>query len=197
MSDRIFKTGIVITLALLVCSFIIIGLGTFFYLTQTRTTTSVASNPSPAPALASAPRVGALAPDFTLPDVDGKPYQLASLRGNVVVLNFWATWCAPCRAELPALEKVRAQYAERKIIIWGINQQEFIESVRGYAELYHLNFPLLLDSRAEVARAYHVNALPTTFFIDRGGIIRHIEIGGPMSESFLQLQIGKMVEETQ
>lgn len=193
LSGRAFKIGIVVTLALVLCAFIALGGSAFYYLTQAHTAAAVEMNAAPVPA----PRVGALAPDFTLNDVNNKPVQLASLRGNIVIVNFWATWCGPCRAELGALEKTRAQYAERKVIILGINQEEYVDSVRGYADLYHLNFTMLLDLRAEVGRAYKVNGLPTTYFVDRQGLIQHIEIGGPMTEAFLQSQLGKLLGEGQ
>ncbi|HEY6042494.1 MAG TPA: TlpA disulfide reductase family protein, partial [Anaerolineae bacterium] len=152
---------------------------------------NAASDPTPD----TAARVGALAPDFTLADLDNRPVNLAKLRGQVVVLNFWATWCGPCREELGTIEKIRSQYADRPVVILGINQQEYADSVRGYADLYHLNFTMLLDSKSEVGRAYRVNGLPTTYFVDRAGIIRHIEIGGPMSLLLLQTQIGKLLGE--
>lgn len=123
-----------------------------------------------------APAVGHPAPDFTLVDVAGEPVTLTALRGQPVVLNFWATWCPPCRAELPELqaasERLRGQVA-----IIGVNQVEAAERVRSFAADLALTFTMPLDERGQVSRAYNVRSLPTTFFIDRNGVIRRIQSG--------------------
>jgi peroxiredoxin len=191
LSGRAFQIGLMVAIVLTVCALGVLGIGAFFFLLRP----SAASNAAPDPAPPIAARVGAFAPDFTLTDVENRPVTLTKLRGQAVVLNFWATWCGPCREELGTIEKIRSQYADRPVVILGINQQEYADSVRGYADLYHLKFTMLLDLKSEVGRSYRVNGLPTTYFVDRSGIIRHVEIGGPMSEQLLQTQIRLLLGE--
>jgi cytochrome c biogenesis protein CcmG, thiol:disulfide interchange protein DsbE len=134
-------------------------------------------------ALPPAPAVGHPAPDFTVTDTAGKPFKLAALRGTPVVLNFWATWCPPCRAELPELQAGSERLAGQVAIV-GLNQGETLEEVRTFAEQLGLSFQIPLDERMDVSRAYGVRSLPTTFFIDRSGVIRDMQIG-PLTEATL------------
>jgi len=130
-----------------------------------------------------APAVGHPAPDFTLTTLTGEAFTLSTLRGTPVVLNFWATWCPPCRAELPELEAAGRQYAGQ-IAISGVNQAEARADVQAFARKMGLTFPMPLDEQAQVSRLYGVRSLPTTFFIDRGGVIRQIQVG-PVTEATL------------
>ncbi len=141
---------------------------------------------------AGAPRVGQPAPDFTLNGIDQKTVQLSQFRGKPVMLNFWATWCAPCSAEMPNIEKAYQQHSS-DVVILAVNQNESADQVRGYAELYHLHFPLLLDEHSAVGETYRVQALPTTIFIDRTGTIREIHIGGPMTVEFIEGRIQSLL----
>jgi thiol-disulfide isomerase/thioredoxin len=115
--------------------------------------------------------------------VTGETVALSALRGRPVVLNFWATWCPPCRAELPELQAASQRYAGQLEII-GVNQAEPAAGVGGFAQDMGLTFPIPLDARGEVSRQYAVRSLPTTFFIDRAGIIRRIQ-SGPLTEATL------------
>ena len=125
-----------------------------------------------------APMTGFLAPDFQLPFVDGGEMQLSALRGQPLVINFWATWCPPCRAEMPALERVQQQYASDGLIVLGVDQGETAEVVTRFARgTVKTTFPLVLDGQLQVGTLYGVRALPTTFFVDREGRIRSIKIG--------------------
>ncbi len=129
-----------------------------------------------------APQTGFLAPDFTLTSTDGETFTLSELRGTPVVLNFWATWCPPCRAEMPAFETVWQELGRDQVWILGINQGEPREPVVQFARnTVRTSFPLLLDPTTEVGRLYGVRALPTTVFIDAEGRIQDIKIGGPLS----------------
>jgi len=130
-----------------------------------------------------APVVGHPAPDVALTTVAGEAFTLSALRGKPVVLNFWATWCPPCRAELPELQAAHERYAGQ-VIVAGVNQMEPPASVAAFAGQAGLSFPLPLDARGDVSRRYAVRSLPTTFFIDRGGVIRRIQIG-PVTEATL------------
>lgn len=122
------------------------------------------------------PAVGLVAPDFELVTLDGDTIRLNELRGTPVVLNFWATWCAPCRRELPALQAAAERYAGR-VLILGIDQGEPPETVLPYVEEMALTFPIPMDREMEVAMRYDVRGLPTTFFVDAEGVIRHVWLG--------------------
>lgn len=131
-----------------------------------------------------APAIGHPAPDFTLSTPDGKARTLADLRGKPVILNFWASWCGPCRAEMPELQRVHDRLAEAGVVVLGINQAESPEVIARYQRELAVDFPTVQDSRLGVSRQYLVNSLPTTFFIDREGVIRTIVIG-PMTDAVL------------
>lgn len=137
-----------------------------------------------------APVVGRPAPDFTLTTATGKTFTLSSLRGTPVVLNFWATWCPPCRAELPELQAASERLAGQVAII-GVNQAEPPAEVQAFAAGLGLSFPVPLDVNADASRLYTVRSLPTTFFIDRQGIIRQIQIG-PVTEATLAQMLKKI-----
>jgi len=150
---------------------------------------------SPAPPSApissiSAPEVGHPAPDFSLPTLDGSEVRLADLRGKPVILNFWATWCPPCRREMPALEIVWQQHGRGDVMVLGVDQGESVSLVSEYVrQNVGVTFPLLLDRRQDVGDLYLVRSLPTTFFIDAAGIIREIRVGGPMELDFLNEKV--------
>ena len=124
-------------------------------------------------------RVGDLSADFTLEDLDGQTITLSSLRGRPVMLNFWASWCGPCRSEMPDIQAV---YIERlvdspSLVILSINMGESSATIRQFMEDGHYTFPALLDSQKSVALQYDVTAIPTTFFIDENGIIIERRLG--------------------
>lgn len=133
--------------------------------------------------LPAAPAVGHPAPDFQLVDTAGNPFALSELRGTPVVLNFWATWCPPCRAEMPELEAANVRLAGQVAVI-GVNQGEAEAEVAAFAGSLGVSFRMPLDERMDVSRAYAVRSLPTTFFIDRSGIIRQVQVG-PLTEATL------------
>ena len=121
--------------------------------------------------------LGQRAPDFTLPTLDGEPFTLseALADGSPVVLNFWATWCAPCERELPALQSTAAHYGERAQVV-GVNldQVETAEYVERYVDERGLTFTIPLDPQQETAQAYNIIGMPTTFFIDGSGVIQQV-----------------------
>lgn len=128
-----------------------------------------------------APKTGFLAPDFTLTSTDGETFTLSALRGRPVILNFWATWCPPCRAEMPAFEQVWQRYKADGLVILGIDQGESKAVVERFArQEVGTTFPLLLDQTTEIGAIYGVRALPTTVFIDTEGRIQALKVGGPL-----------------
>jgi len=144
------------------------------------------------------PREDFPAPDFTLDHLDGGSTQLSDLRGNVVIVNLWASWCAPCRAEMPAFQKLYNANRERGLEVLAVNStfQDSETDARNFAGQLGLTYPILLDREGVVSRQYRLQALPSTFIIDRSGIIRTVIIGGPASEATLQTQIEALLNES-
>lgn len=123
------------------------------------------------------PLAGHPAPDFALETLDGQTLNLADLRGQAVVLNFWASWCGPCRAEMPELQQAYLDNGDGGLVVLGVNQGEQQPIAADFIQRYGLTFPVVLDQRLLVSQLYRTNSLPTTFFIDRNGIIREQVIG--------------------
>ncbi len=144
-----------------------------------------------------APQPGYRAPDFSLPALGEEILTLSQLRGQAVVLNFWATWCPPCRAEMPAFQRLYARYADRGLTVIAINAafSDTPEAVADFRQHYGLTFPILLDASGEVNRSYRITALPTTFFIDPQGMIREVVVGGPMSEAAIEARVRTLLSE--
>lgn len=129
---------------------------------------------TPAPAAV----VGAPAPDFTLTDLSGAIIQLSDLRGNVVLLNFWATWCAPCEAEMPAIEDRYKTFSGNGLRVLGVNaDDEQTITIQSFLERVPVSFPILLDPGLVVSDLYRVRGLPTTYLIDREGVVRTVQVG--------------------
>ncbi|MBI5842310.1 MAG: TlpA family protein disulfide reductase [Chloroflexi bacterium] len=143
-----------------------------------------------------APQVGFLAPDFTLNTMDGQVYTLSKLRGNAVLINLWATWCPPCRAEMPAIEKVYQEYKDQGFIVLAVNaaNQDDIAAVTPFLDQYSLTFPVVLDVSGDASAKYQLQSLPSSYFIDRQGIIREVIIGGPMSETLLRTRVEQILK---
>ena len=120
---------------------------------------------------------GALAPDFLLETMDDSELRLSDLRGQPVVLNFWATWCKPCRQEMPRFVEAYDAHAKEGLVIVAVNLQEGKGIVRPFAEDYGMDFPIAVDRDGEVGDRYRLIGLPTTYFIDRHGVIRSIYTG--------------------
>jgi len=118
------------------------------------------------------------APDFSLKGEDGKTYRLSDYRGQVVLLMFWATWCPPCRYEMPSMERARKKLEGQGIVILGVNVGEDDTTVFAFTGRYPVKFPLLLDRDGSVIKKYPVIGLPTTYIIDPRGYVTHRAIGG-------------------
>jgi peroxiredoxin len=121
-------------------------------------------------------KVGAPAPDFTFPTIDGQTVQLSKLRGQPVLVNFWATWCPPCRAEMPSLQAAFEEKGEEVKFI-AVDLQEGLETVQQFAEDFGLSFTIALDYGGNSQADYNLRGIPETFLIDEQGIVRYIKIG--------------------
>jgi peroxiredoxin len=143
-----------------------------------------------------APRPGFQAPEFSLQTSTGEPAALSDLRGQAVLINFWASWCTPCRAEMPAIQEVYEAFRERGLVVLGINatDQDTLDEALGFTQAMGLTFPILLDVEGGATRLYEIRAFPTTFFIDRQGIIREVVVGGPMSEALLRIRVEQLLD---
>lgn len=135
--------------------------------------------------------VGSMAPDFSLQSTLDETISLSSLRGKIVMVNFWASWCGPCKAEMPAIQNVFSKYSG-DIVILGVNDEDTLNSIRDFEKQFELTFPLLLDSTGSVTAQYEVRAYPSTFFIDRDGSIFHIVVGS-MTQSNIEDIIGEKI----
>lgn len=143
-----------------------------------------------------APQQGFLAPDFALKTSADETIRLSDLRGRAVLVNLWATWCPPCRAEMRAIEKVYQEYRDEGFTVLAVNMtnQDTLSAVMPFAQEQGLTFPILLDEKGEVANAYQMQSLPSSFFIRRDGIINEVVIGGPMSEALLRTRIEEILK---
>jgi thiol-disulfide isomerase/thioredoxin len=120
--------------------------------------------------------VNSHAPVFSLPEIAGATIQLDDYLGKVVILNFWATWCAPCKEEMPVLDLFGLEHTD-SLVILGIAVGESSETVRSFIEELNVNYPIMIDQTGVVGSVYHVAGYPTTYFIDGKGIIRGKYIG--------------------
>jgi peroxiredoxin len=118
---------------------------------------------------------------FQLSDLQGQPIRLADLRGKVVWLNFWASWCPPCQSETPLLRKMDEAYRSRGLALVGVQVQQTVDDGQRYASTYSLGYRIGADVSGDVFHEYRVFALPTQFFIDTNGLIRAI-VNGPETE---------------
>ncbi len=142
-----------------------------------------------------APQKGFLAPDFTLETLEGESVTLSDLRGKVVLLNFWATWCPPCRAEMPAFQQAYADYKDEDFVILAVNAttQDSPEEVAKFIDEYGLRFPIVLDKTGETNRLYQVQSLPTSFFVDKEGVIQEVVVGG-LAEAMVRARVEELMK---
>lgn len=166
----------------------------FIVTTRVRPEASSIAAQTPAPIGEARPLANHLAPDFVLSDLAGQQIALSELRGKVVLVNIWATWCPPCRAELPMIEEAQRRYGERGFVVLAVNQAEERALVADFMREYGLSFPVLLDSDGAVSRLYATQALPSSFFIDRQGVIRTL-YRGPLTQSVMAGVIEQLVTE--
>jgi len=146
------------------------------------------------PALAVAPQ--GPAPQFRLESMGGKPVALEQLKGQVVMINFWASWCGPCRQEMPLLEKLYAKYKPMGFTMLGINVEPDSTLAAGFLQKTPVTFPILFDTKSEVSKLYEVAGMPSTAIIDRKGNLRWVHRGyKPGDENEYLNQIRALVRE--
>jgi peroxiredoxin len=126
---------------------------------------------------ASSGLAGHEAPDFVLKSASGANMRLSEYRGNVVMINFWATWCGPCRQEMPLLDDLYSRYERVGFSLLGVNIDDDSSRAMQMAEELGVSFPVLFDERKEVSKLYQVEAMPVTVLVDREGKVRHVHLG--------------------
>lgn len=143
----------------------------------------------------SVPYTGFLAPDFEVTHLDGQRVKLSDYQGSPVVLNFWATWCLPCRVEMPALQRIHEDYQDSGLVMLAVNATHLdsIDGVRAFTQEHGLTLPVVLDLEGAASTLYQVRAMPTTFFIAANGEIVDIAVGGPLSEATIRLKVEDMI----
>lgn len=173
-----------------VVGLVLIGGGVWLILSRfliggSNTTNNAAISSEPAP-LAGHP-----APDFELKTLAGETIRLSDYQGRPVIVNFWATWCPPCRAEFPDFQKISVEQGD-KVVIIGVNHTagDSPQLVPGFVEEFGITFPIVLDESGDTVKTYRVVGLPTTIFIDRNGIINEV-FTGPINKAYIE---GKLAE---
>ena len=123
------------------------------------------------------PWTGSAASALALSDIDGRVHDLASHRGNVVLINFWATWCEPCRLEMPSIQRLRGKLAGKPFLVFAVNVDEPEARVRQFVKTTGFDLPVLLDPNKNVTRSWGVRVLPVTFLVGKDGRIRYRLVG--------------------
>ena len=137
-------------------------------------------------------RPGGAAPDFALPSIDGSTVRLSDLRGQVVFINFWATWCTPCREEMPLMQEVYEQYRDRGLVILAVDMEEDERLVRRWVEQGGYSFTFLLDSDGAQVKRYNVTGAPASYLLSRDGVIREVKVG-PFSRADLVTRVERLL----
>lgn len=177
-------------LFLLGLGLIMIGIAAYFILSDARTQSTPQTDLSVVPVESNYP-----APDLTLTDLQGVSHSLADYRGQVVLVNLWATWCPPCKDEMPALESLYQKYRDHNFTIVAIDDGDPTADVIQFVRTYGLSFPVWLDPKyTATEQAFKTMNLPSSFVIDRNGVIRLRWVGG-ISREMLEKYVPKIIEE--
>ena len=139
------------------------------------------------------PVIGSPAPEFQLPDLEGNTTSLSQYRGQVVLLNFWATWCKPCTKEMPAMQAAYDELKDQGLIVLAVNELEDLDRVRGHISEHGHTFPVVLDHDNRVANMYGVVGLPVTVFIDQTGRIREFVKGGLLTTELIRRTVARLI----
>jgi cytochrome c biogenesis protein CcmG, thiol:disulfide interchange protein DsbE len=144
------------------------------------------------PSVVASPLVGRMAPNFTLSQLDGPPVTLSRLRGQVVVINFWASWCAECKVEQAALDQTWQQFQDSGVVVIGVNFEDSTGAARGYVRAKEVTYPVVEDAGSKTALAYGLRGVPETFVVNRSGrIVSHVI--GPVSAAALTSEIDSIL----
>jgi peroxiredoxin len=136
------------------------------------------------------------APDFTLKSLSGENVRLSELRGNVVMINFWASWCGPCRQEMPLLEALYQRYSGLGFELLGVNVEQDVDDAKRWLADRPVSFPVLLDPENALTKMYQVKAMPSTILVDRDGNVRHLHKGyKPGDENAYQDLVRSLIRE--
>ncbi len=133
-----------------------------------------------------------LAPDFTLELMDGKKFNLNDYKGKPILINFFASWCLPCREEMPALEKIAHEYKPKGVIFLGIAVDDTEKKMKEFIARYGVTFPVGLDKTAAIQKSFGIYGIPTTYFIDKQGVINYSH-SGSVTEELLQHELDKLL----
>jgi cytochrome c biogenesis protein CcmG/thiol:disulfide interchange protein DsbE len=146
---------------------------------------------SSSPVSEQTPEPAGLAPDFQLQSLDGQTFSLKGLRGKPVMLNFWATWCGPCRMEMPFIQEIYQdkEFSEQGLVILAVNLGDSYSDVKQFLDENGISFTVLLDSELEVARMYNVSRIPVTYFIGKDGIIKDMKVGSFAKEADIEWRL--------
>lgn len=136
---------------------------------------------------------GSPAPDFTSTALDGSTVRLSDLRGKAVLLNFWASWCPPCREEMPYLQEAHERYGAEGLVVLAVNLDESPVAIRSFLDRYNIRLPVLLDRDLHVTERYGIIPLPTSFFIDRAGVVRS-KVEGAMDRNRVFSEVRRVLE---
>jgi cytochrome c biogenesis protein CcmG/thiol:disulfide interchange protein DsbE len=144
------------------------------------------------PSVIASPLVGRMAPNFTLSQLDGPPVTLSKLRGQVVVINFWASWCAECKVEQAALDQTWQQFQDSGVVVIGVNFQDETAAARGYVRTADVTYPVVEDTDSSTALAYGLRGVPETFVVNQSGRVAN-RIIGPVDAAALTREINSML----
>ncbi|MFC2013870.1 TlpA family protein disulfide reductase [Chloroflexota bacterium] len=138
--------------------------------------------------------IGKQAPDFQLINLEGRTVSLSDLRGEPVLINFWAIWCSPCRGELLYIQQIYDEWSGKGLVILAIKIGESSSEVSEFMKSYILSFPVILDTGGKVAQKYNIRGIPTTLFIDRDGVIRDKIIGAFQNKAQIEERLDKIIQ---
>jgi len=145
------------------------------------------------PSAVASPLVGKMAPNFTLPQLNGPPVTLSKLRGQIVVINFWASWCTECQTEQAALNQTWQQFQDSGVVVIGVNFEDTARNARAYVRTANVTYPVVEDAGSRTALAYGLRGVPETFVVNRSGhIVSHVI--GPVDAARLTSEINSMLD---
>jgi len=137
--------------------------------------------------------VGNLAPDFQLHNLKKELVSLGDFRGKPVLLNFWATWCHPCVSEMPFLQEVNEEWSAKELQVLAVNMSGTSSQVAEFLQSHDLSLPVLLDTKKDIASSYNIQYIPTTFFIDKDGIIQVVKVGAFANKEAIENDLSKII----